>query len=100
VRRAWLGVGGARRPLDRRLARAHELGETAVEVQSVEPKSPAAKAGLVDGDLVVGFAGKPVKSVDDLHRMLRDHAPGAPAELDIVRRGARMKLTITPELAP
>jgi S1-C subfamily serine protease len=100
VRRSWLGVGGASRPLDRRLARAHELGQRAVEVMSVEPRSPAARAGLVDGDLVVGFAGKTVTSVDDLHRMLRDHAPGLEAVLDVIRRGARISVPIVPELAP
>lgn len=97
---AWLGLGGARRPLDRGLARAHELGEHAVEVMSVEAKSPAARAGLVDGDLLVGFAGKAVGSVDDLHRMLRDHAPGADAVLDVIRRGARIAVPIVPALAP
>ena len=100
VRRAWLGVGGARRPLDRRLARHHVLGETAVEVMSVEPKSPAARAGLVDGDLIVGFDGAAVTSVDDLHRRLRDHPPGQSAELAVIRRGARIQVAITPELAP
>ncbi len=100
VRRAWLGLGGASRPLDRRLARAHELGERAVEVMSVEPRSPASRAGLVDGDLVVGFAGKIVTSVDDLHRMLRDHRPGLEAVLDVIRRGARIAVPIVPELAP
>ena len=100
VRRAWLGVGGARRPLDRRLARHHDLGDTAVEVMSVEPRSPASRAGLVDGDLLVGFDGHPVTSVDDLHRRLRDHPPGSPAELAVIRRGARITVAITPELAP
>jgi S1-C subfamily serine protease len=100
VRRAWLGVGGARRPLDRKLARHHELGETAVEVMSVEPKSPAARAGLIDGDLIVGFDGAAVASVDDLHRRLRDHTPGKAAELAVIRRGARIAVAIIPELAP
>jgi S1-C subfamily serine protease len=100
VRRSWLGVGGARRPLDRRLARTHELGESAVEVMSIEPKSPAARAGVLDGDLIVSFAGRVVASVDDLHRMLRDHTPGVTIVIDIIRRGARVALPITPELAP
>ncbi|HEX2687083.1 MAG TPA: trypsin-like peptidase domain-containing protein, partial [Kofleriaceae bacterium] len=55
VRRAWLGVGAIRRPLDRRLAYHHELGAAAVEVSSVEPGSPAARAKLQEGDLLVQF---------------------------------------------
>jgi S1-C subfamily serine protease len=100
VRRAWIGVGGARRPLVRSLARTHELGETAVEVMSVEPKSPAARAGLVDGDLIVAFGDTPILSVDDLHRILRDHTPGLTTAVVLIRRGARVVVAITPEIAP
>ncbi len=100
VRRVWLGLGGARRPLDRRLARHHDLGDTAVEVMSVEPGSPAARAGLVDGDLVVAFGGAPVTSVDDLHRRLRDAPAGVAVELTVIRRGGRIAVAITPALAP
>jgi len=99
VRRAWLGVGGMRRPLDRRLARAHGLGASAVEVMTVEAGSPAAAAGLRDGDLVVGFAGHPVASVDDLHRLLRDARPGVAAALRVVRLGRALDLEITPREA-
>jgi len=99
VRRAWLGLGAMRRPLDRRLARHHSLGTGAVEVQSVEGGSPADRAGLRDGDLLVAFAGKPIDSVDDLHRILRDWAPGAAAELTIVRRGQMLEVAITPSEA-
>jgi S1-C subfamily serine protease len=96
VKRAWLGVGAVRRPLDRRLARHHELGAAAVEVQSVENKSPADRAGLKDGDLIVAFAGKRVEGVDDLHRALRDWTPGQPAELVVIRRGQKLSISIVP----
>lgn len=96
VRRAWLGLGAARRPLDRRLAYHHGLGAAAVEIQAVEPGSPAARAGLVDGDLLVKFADKPVESVDGLHRILRGWQAGLSARLVVIRRGARLDLDITP----
>ena len=96
VRRAWLGVGAIRRPLDRRLARHHELGAAAVEVQSIEGSSPAARAGIKDGDLIVKFADKKIEGVDDLHRALRTWMPGEPAQLVVIRRGQRMTLSITP----
>jgi len=99
VRRAYLGVGTARRPLDRRLAYHHGLGKSAVEIQSVEPKSPAAAAGLKDGDLLVRFADKPIESVDELHRMLRTWEAGKPTRIAIIRRGARIDLDITPAWA-
>jgi len=97
VRRSWLGIGGATRPLDRRLARAHAvLAATAVEVMTVEPDSPAARAGLRDGDILHRLAGRAIASVDDLVRTLRDLPPGVPAELAIIRRGQPIAAAITP----
>lgn len=96
VRRAWLGIGAARRPLDRRLAYHHGLGAAAIEVQSVEPGSPAAKTGLVDGDLLVRFADRSLESVEDLHKVLRTTDAGNPIALGVIRRGVRIELQITP----
>jgi S1-C subfamily serine protease len=96
VRRSWLGIGAMRRPLDRRLAYHHGLGAAAVEVQSVEANSPAARAGLKDGDLLVGFAGAKLEGVDDLHRALRTWPAGQVAPLAVIRRGLRIQLDITP----
>src|SRR5690349_12893291 len=87
VRRAWLGIAAARRPLDRRLAYHHGLGASAVEIQSVERGSPAARAGLADGDLIVRYGEKPIESVDDLHRLLRTWQAGTQARLGVIRRG-------------
>jgi S1-C subfamily serine protease len=96
VRRAWLGVGAIRRPLDRRLAYHHELGRAAVEIQSVEPGSPAARARLEEGDLLVRFGAVALDGVDALHRALRTWPAGQSAELGVIRRGARITVEITP----
>jgi S1-C subfamily serine protease len=99
VRRTWLGIGAARRPLDRRLAYHHGLGAAAVEVQSVESGSPAAKTGLVDGDLLVKFGDKAIESVDDLHKVLRSWNAGTAARIRVIRRGVSIDLEITPTWA-
>ncbi|HEY6038159.1 MAG TPA: trypsin-like peptidase domain-containing protein, partial [Kofleriaceae bacterium] len=99
VRRAWLGIGAARRPLDRRLAYAHGLGGSAVEVQSVERGSPASRAGLEDGDLIVSLDGIAITDIDVLHRALRDRPAGQTYKLGVIRRGARLDLDITPTWA-
>jgi S1-C subfamily serine protease len=99
VRRAWLGVGAIRRPLDRRLAYHHDLGAAAVEVQSVEPGSPAARAGLQDGDLIVRFGELPIDGVDALHRALRTWPAGQTVRLTVIRRGARLAVDIAPAWA-
>jgi S1-C subfamily serine protease len=96
VRRAWLGVAAIRRPLDRRLAYHHGLGAAAVEIQSVEPGSPAALAKLQDGDLIVRFGEAPIDGVDALHRALRTWPAGRAATLGVLRRGARIAVEITP----
>src|SRR5688500_14631032 len=96
VRRAWLGVGAMRRPLDRRLAYHHGLGAAAVEVQSIEAGSPASRAGLRDGDLIVRFGDLPIEGIDDLDRALRTFVAGQPVALKIIRRGAPLTIAITP----
>ena len=99
VRRVWLGVGAIRRPLDRRLAYHHSLGAAAVEIQSIEPNSPAARAGLRDGDLLVKFATTRIEGIDDLHRALRAWPASTTASLVVIRRGMRVTIEITPALA-
>ncbi|HTM20608.1 MAG TPA: trypsin-like peptidase domain-containing protein [Kofleriaceae bacterium] len=97
VRRSWLGIGGHTRRLDRRLARAHGIeADSAVEIAEVTSGSPAAAAGLRDGDLLVAFAGKPVTSIEDLLRALRDWEPGRKGTLRVLSRGRPREVDITP----
>ncbi|MEZ4401711.1 MAG: trypsin-like peptidase domain-containing protein [Kofleriaceae bacterium] len=97
VRRAYLGVGGATRPLDRRLARAHGiLATSVVEVASVEAGSPAARGGVRVGDLVLGVGPTAVATVDELARGLRAAVIGATVPLRVVRGGRLLVLPVTP----
>jgi S1-C subfamily serine protease len=97
VRRGTLGVAVENRPLDRRLARHHGLEQrTAIEVMSVAKRSPAAAAGLLEGDQLVGFDGAPLARVDDLQARLRDWPSGKPAELEVLRRGDHRRVTVFP----
>jgi S1-C subfamily serine protease len=100
VPRGLLGLAGRRRPLDRRLARAHGLTQsTAVEVLSVEPTGPAARAGVRPGDLVVAVEGRPVEGVDDLHRFLAGWPVGRPATFGVLRGVERLDVAIAPDEA-
>lgn len=97
VRRAYLGLSGRERPLDRRLARFHELNNNhAVEAISSDPEGPATQAGLRRGDLVVAIDGHPVTSVDDLHRYLAEWPVGRPVVLTVIRGKQRLELEVTP----
>ena len=71
VKRAHLGVGGSTVPLHRRVVLAYGLQQAqGVRVSSVEPGSPADRAGLREGDVIVGLDGIAVDSVDRLHQLL------------------------------
>jgi S1-C subfamily serine protease len=97
VRRSYLGLGGQTIRLARRAVHELSLGDdTGVLVTGVEPDSPAAQAGLVDGDVIVRFNDQPVRSVDDLHRVLTEERIGIPAKLLLVRAGAVRTLPIVP----
>jgi S1-C subfamily serine protease len=98
VRRAWLGIAGQQRPLDRRAARALALEQrSAVEVLGVEDGSPASRAGLHEGDLLLSFADQVLTDVQTLQRALRSWEPGKSGELAVLRGSERRALSVTPE---
>jgi S1-C subfamily serine protease len=101
VRRSWLGVVAQNRRIDPRLRRHHELlQESGVEVMSVEAAGPAAKAGVRDGDIVLGLDGKPVRSVDEVHRTLGQWPIGQAMRVELLRRLERIDLIAVPSEAP
>jgi S1-C subfamily serine protease len=97
LRRSYIGVAGQQTTVPRALARANSMAVTSgVLVASIEEKGPAARAGVKDGDVILGFAGVAVGGIDDLHRLLTDERIGIAAPLAILRRGERRELTIVP----
>jgi S1-C subfamily serine protease len=97
IRRGYIGVAGQNVPIHRRILRFYGLPlETGVLVVSVEEKSPAKRAGLREGDLIVAFNGQPVGSVHDLHKVLVGEQIGVSAKLTIIRHTEQLELTILP----
>jgi S1-C subfamily serine protease len=97
IRRAWLGLGGQTAPVARAIARHHGLpSDTGVLVLSVEPEGPAAEAGVEEGDVIVGFAGRPVTGIDDLMRTLADGPIDERTDLVVMRRTERRALAVRP----
>lgn len=94
-RRLRLGVVVAPPEVARRLRRAVGLTEAdGLLVRAVEPGGLAEAAGLREGDVIVGAAGRPIDSVDALHAVLAEAEP--PFELRIVRGVEERTLTVRP----
>jgi S1-C subfamily serine protease len=98
VRRSYIGVMGQAVTLHRRLVRYYDLpAESGLLVLDVTADSPAQRAGVRERDLIVRFAGSPVASADDLHRLLTDERSGVPLETQVVRGTELLSLAITPQ---
>jgi S1-C subfamily serine protease len=99
VRRARLGVAAQTVPLSRRVIRHFGLMQThAALVSEVVPGSPAAVAGLMRGDIILGLAGRSVSGADGLHALLGDELAGRAQALDVLRLTQRLTLSAVPEL--
>ncbi len=97
IRRGYLGLGGQTVRLQRRRVLQHQLAkETGILVLHVEPGSPAQRAGLAEGDLIVAFGDQPVGGIDDLHRLLTEPRIGAPTSVTLLRLGRMLAIEITP----
>ena len=101
VRRAYLGIVGQTRPIDSHVARRHALSAShAVQVVSVEPRAPAAIAGLREGDLIVALNERPVHTVDDMHRMLVGWPLGDALKAGVIRENRRFEVAMVPLEGP
>ena len=98
IRRGRIGVAGQNVPLLRLAVRAHALeSKTGVLVTGVEPNSPADRAGVKEGDIIVGLDGQPVSGIDDLHRLLATDRIGVRTTVVVLREAAKLDLEIVPE---
>ena len=97
VRRAYLGIVGQTRPIDRLIARRHALSVSqAVEIISVEPHGPAVIAGLREGDLIVALNERGVRTVDDMHRMLVGWPFGDALNVRVIRGDRLFDVSMIP----
>jgi S1-C subfamily serine protease len=98
VRRAFIGIAAQQIAIPRRLRHAAGLDqESAILAASVEGGSPAERGGLKMRDIILGLDGIAVTGGDDLIRLLAGDKIGRTVEIEILRAGARQKLTLVPE---
>ena len=94
VTRGRLGVGI--QPMTKELAQSFKLDAPAgAVVVNVEKGSPADKAGLTVGDVILSFNGKRIENPNDLPRLVAATKPGEKATLEVWRGGKREQLTAT-----
>jgi S1-C subfamily serine protease len=100
IRRAYLGLGGQNVTIPRIVVRSQQLKtEAGVLVISVEKQSPAERAGLSHGDVIIALDGAPVRSVDDLHKILTEARIGSSCELTLLRQSQKIVLPVVAQEA-
>ena len=98
VSRGWLGV--SIQPVTEEIAQSFGLKRAqGALVSDIMAGSPAAKAGLRQGDIITRLAGKEIKSVQQLQLLVADMPVGSPVEIEVFREGRAIKLSIVPASA-
>ena len=100
IRRSFIGISAQTVPVHRRVVRFYDLPqEMGAMVQSIEENSPARRAGLREGDIVIALEGQPVAGVDDLHRLLTEVRVGVSSTLTVLRWTDKLEMKVVPEEA-
>jgi len=97
IRRGYIGVAGADLQLPRYLVRRLELDDPrGVIVHSIEGGSPADRAEVREGDVLISLAERRIAGIDGLHRLLTELRLGEKYPLDVLRKNERARLHIEP----
>jgi serine protease Do len=93
-------IGIAVRDMDDADAKREKATQSGVVIDEVYTDSPAARAGLKAGDVVVDFDGERVRSARQFQRLVAETPDGRSVKLGAIRDGQKMTLEITPEAGP
>ena len=89
-------IGVAIAPVTKEVAESIGLGKPqGARVQSVEAGTPAEKAGIEAGDIIVKFGGQTIDKAQDLPRLVAGTKPGTKSPVQVFRRGSYKELTVT-----
>lgn len=98
IRRARIGVTVQTVPILTRVVRHLGLSQASgVLVTGVQPDSPAARAGLREGDVILRFGEAATPGSDALHALLGEERAGVPTRLTLLRRVALTEISVTPD---
>lgn len=97
IKRAYLGIVSDTVRLPEEIATQTQVSQhSGVMIYRVEAGSPAKKAGLAMGDVIIKFNDKNIEDINDLHRYLTEETIGKPTKLQTLRGENLTELTITP----
>ena len=65
-------------------------------ITGLEPGSPAAKTDLAEGDVIVEAGGRPIATIDDLHKLLTDEQVGVTLSVIVIRRTEKLTFELAP----
>jgi len=98
IRRSYIGIAGQNVPIHRRILRFYNLSlDKGAMIVSIRENSPAMKAGLKEGDIIVEFGGNSIASIDDLHKLLTEDQVGVKSSITVIRHTEKIVLSIIPE---
>lgn len=98
ITRGFIGVMGQNVPLPKGIIHIGKVPvESGVSIAGLEQNSPAHRAGLRVGDIIVAMEDQLVANIDDLHRLLTNQAVGHQFMLTIIRDFERLTVPIVPE---
>jgi S1-C subfamily serine protease len=98
VSRSYIGLAGQNVPIPRRIVRYYNLPvESGIMIISCDSESPAKKAGALAGDIIVGFDGRPIAGIDELHKLLTEDRIGQRFSLIVIRGTEKLSLEVVPQ---
>jgi len=101
VKRAYLGIAGQMVNLTERMVAVNKLHhKTGVYIFEKVADANVYNNELRTGDILVEFDGKPVGSVDDLHKLLREEMSGVKKTASVLRNGHKTAVNVIPGLMP
>ncbi len=96
IRRGYLGIGSQPTRIAEPLqAKLPEPQETGLLISGVEPDSPAAKGGMLVGDILIGIEDSPIRDTRDLQTQLDGEVVGKAIRVRVLRGGEPAELTVT-----
>jgi len=98
IKRAYLGIMGQNRQLNKSVLRKHELNnEHGIEVHEVVKNSPSHRAGIRAGDIIVSINENKVENIDEIHRYLTKVEVGTNLKVTVLRGGEKLDLNAAAE---